>query len=509
MFDRTNNNNVKATDNSYLAKDGRSEWSDSPQIVRKKADSNEPKKDNTAKIVVAVLFVAIIVVIAIIAFLFFQGRKNSKELLKKAFTATFEESEEYLSNVWNLEQYEGMFAGTDYTMEADLDVTGGIDVNMLMQKKEDTFGFDVDVRTMDITVGVQGYLDKQEIRVAIPGMLDYVFLINRETLSEDVWNLVDIGMLDEQTAEQIILVNEGWSENNVISAEAVKMFGRAVQASWTELYNKSAIKKLKETKRLRINSGDRDCTGYHLAVTFGDAADLIEKIEALYTENGEFRAILEAGLMTQGYSEGDLTDVYSEFNSELDGFLAYLRENIQETINLEIYLYDGRIAQVYTEVNGVEVGWNVEGGNFPLENTSFIINDGGSELKLQRSGSMEDGEHQAKYIISNGYEEVGVDVRYTTETGKFYYDFLENGYSMLFTSGSLKKADDSALELTIDAFNYKETSLFDGTITISDQSGEIERPEGVEKEVFFMNQADWENVIYEILIRFYLSQSFG
>lgn len=475
----------------------------------KTTNSNKPKKDNAAIIVVAVLIVAVIIVIAIIAFLFLKVRKDTKKRLNEAFTATFEESEEYLSNVWNLEQYEGMFEGNDYTMEADLDVTGGIDVNMLVQKKEEVFGFDMDVSAMGITAGVQGYLDEREIRVAIPGMLDYVFLINRETLPEDVWNLVDVGMLDEQTVKQIIMVNEGQSENNLIFAETIKMLGEAVQASWTKIYDKSDIKKLQKTKRLRVNNRDRDCAGYHMAVYCGDAADFIEEIVALYMGNNEFRAVLEAGLMTQGYSESDLADVYNEFNSELADFLAYLRENAQETIDFEIYLYGGKIAQVHTEVNGVELGWNAEGGNFPLENTSFIINNGDSELKLQRSGSMEGGEHQAKYIISDGSEELVFDVRYTTETGEFYFGFLENGHSMLLISGSLKKVDDSTLELTIHTFDYEETSLFDGTVTISDQSSEIKKPAGEEREVFFMNQTDWENVIYEILISFYLAQSLG
>lgn len=466
----------------------------------------EPKKkDNSVKIVVGLLIVAVIALIAVIIFMFTRKGVSSdpKEAVEEALEATFEESGEYLADVWDLEQYEGMFEGDDFSLEADLDVTGGINVNMLMQQKDDVIGFNVEAESFGITIGLDGYIDDREVRVALPGMLDYVFTVDRETLSEDIWNLVDEGMIDEETAEEIIALNEGQIQSDNLSVETAEKLGGAVIDSWTKFYDKASMEEMKDTKKLEVNGQNRDCQGYQLSITYGDAADFIEEIVALYLENEEVKAVLDAEMISSGYSESDLEDIYDELNKEIDDFLEDLREDSEESIVIEIYLYDGKIAQVYTKVDKTEFEWNVQGGNFPLENTSLTISDRYSELELRRTGSMEKGEHRAEYVISDGYEEFVIDVRYEKETGDYYFDFLYDDDSMLFMTGTLEKEDDSTLVIVIDSFDIDEEAIFDGTITISDECDDIDKPKGEEKEVLFMDEDDWDDIYYEIIFSLY------
>lgn len=511
MFDETNENSVNAAEeaqsqpqniNPYLA--GAGDASAEPPTPAVSPIPEEPqKKDNAAKIVVAVLIVAVIALIAVIIFMFTRKKEDPKELVEEALEATFEESGDYLLDVWNLEQYEGMFEGDDFSLEADLDAAGGIDINMLMQEKSGTIGFDIEVGSFGLTLGVQGYVDDSEVRVALPGLLDYVFTIDRETLSEDIWNLVDEGMLDEETAEQIIALNEGQIESNSISPETAVVLGEAVIESWTEFYDKASMEVMDKTKELEFDGKDRECKGYLLTITYEDTADFIEEIVNLYMENEEFRAYLDATLIGQGYSEGDLAYAYGELEDTLDDFYTELRENGEETVDIEFYLYDGKLAQVYSEIENMEFEWNVEGGNFPLENTSLTIGDRYSSLEFSRTGSVKNGEHRAKYCISNGYDEYVFDIRYDKKSGEYYFDFLENDYSLLFVTGSLEKVDDSTLKIIIDDFEIDEESVFDGTITITNECDDIERPEGEEREVFFMDEDDWNSILYEILYSLY------
>lgn len=491
--------------NPYLAGAGRD--SAEPPIPAVSPIPEEPKKkDNSVKIVVGLLVVAVIALIAVIIFMFTRKGDSSsdpKEVVEEALKATFEESGEYLADVWDLERYEGMFAGDDLTLEADLDVTGGINLNMLMQQKEDVIGFNVEAASFGITIGLDGYIDDQEVRVALPGMLDYVFTIDRENLSEDIWNLVDEGMIDEETAEEIIALNEGQIQSDDLSVETAEKLGGAMIDSWTKFYDKASMEEMKDAKKLEVNGKDRDCQGYQLSITYGDAADFIEEIVALYLENDEVRAVLDARMISSGYSESDLGYIYDELNEEIDDFLEELREDSEDSIVIEFYLYDGKIAQVYTKVDRTEIEWNVQGGNFPLENTSFTISDRYSEFEFSRTGSMEKGEHRAEYVISDDYEEFAIDVRYEKETGDYYFDFLYDDDSMLFMTGTLEKEDDSTLVIVIDSFDIDEESVFDGTITISDECDDIKKPKGEEKEVFFMDEDDWDDIYFEILYSLY------
>lgn len=513
MFDETNENNATAAEetqsqpqnvNPYLASAGEAASESSTPTVSPIPEEPQ-KKDNAAKIVIGALVVAVIALIAVIIFMFTRKGDSSdpKGAVEEALKATFEESGEYLSDVWDLEKYEGMFEGNAYTIEADLDVTGGINLNMLMQQKEDVIGFNVEAASFGITIGLDGYIDDQEVRVALPGMVDYVFTIDRETLSEDIWNLVDEGMIDEETAEEIIALNEGQMQSDNLSVETAEKLGGAVIDSWTKFYDKASMEEVKDTKRLEVNGKDRDCQGYQLSISYGDAADFIEEIVALYLENDEFKAVLDARLISGGYSESDLEDVYDELNEEIDDFLEELKEDSKESIVIEFYLYDGKIAQVYTKVDKTEIEWNVQGGNFPLENTSLTISDRYSELEFSRTGSMEKGEHRAEYVISQGYEEFVFDVRYEKETGDYYFDFIYDDDSMLFMTGTLEKEGDSTLVIVIDSFDIDEEFVFDGTITISDECDDIKKPKGEEMEVFSMDEDDWNDIFYEIMYSLY------
>lgn len=496
MSDTTNESNRNDT-NPYLAGAG---GAAAVSSVPKEPD----KKDHTALIIVVCLIVAVVAVAALIAFLFVKKGKNPKELVEEALQATFDESGDYLSDAWALEQYQGMFGEDTLSVTADMSFTGGVDGTLVFQRKEGVQGFRLDVESFGLNIGVQGYLDDSEIRIAIPDLLDYVFIIDRETLPEDIQHLVEMGVLDEETVEQLIALNAGEASIGVFSSEFEEEVNSRTLEAWDGFYEKAKVEKLKEEKELEVNGQARKCKGYQMVMTYSDIADFLETVIDLYLENPEFKAYLDSSLMAQGYGESEVEEGYRAMEEAIDEFLADFRADGEKTVNIDFYLYEGRIAQVSAEGDGAGFEWDVKGGNFPLENTVLTIGDGNEEIGFAREGSSEGGEHRAKYSISAEDEEYEFAVLYGRETGDFSFEVLAEGNSLMLFEGSLEKADDATLKLTVDTLELEGSSLMDGTVTVSDECGEIENPQGEEKNILLMDNDDWEAIVYELLYSLYV-----
>ena len=353
-------------------------------------DGEKPKKKNGAVIaVVALAVVALILLIAVIAVFAFKSFGNKKQDVAEALSATFKESGEFMGDAWNLEEFEGMFEGNEITVEADMEMPDGIDVEMTMQQTDDASGFYIlgGMEGIDI-LEIEGYVDDELIAVSVPNLLDYVFHINRETLDEDIWNLVDIGLLDEETVELLIEANEGQQEVE-LSEEVTDEISKKTLAAWTEFYAKTEMEDGEE-KELTYNDEDVNCKGYNLIVLYGDLADFFDEILNILEESDEAMAYLEV-LLTAEDADVDLEEEFEELREKIEE----LREDAEETIVIEFYLYDGKVAQIYTENNDVEIEWNIEGGSFPLENTSLRVGEDGDEMEIIRAGEMHDDEYRA------------------------------------------------------------------------------------------------------------------
>ncbi len=457
-------------------------------------DSDKPKKKNGAVIaVVALAVVALILLIAVIAVFAFKSFGNKKQDVAEALSATFKESGEFMNEAWNSEEFEGMFEGNEITVEADMEMPDGIDVEMTMQQTEDASGFYIlgSMEGIDI-LEIEGYADDELIAVSVPNLLDYVFHINRETLDEDIWNLVDIGLLDEETVELLIEANEGQQEVE-LSEEVTDEISKKMLSAWTEFYAKTDMEE-GEDKELTYDGEDVDCKGYNLIVTYGDLADFFDEILNILEESDEAMAYLEV-LLTAEDADADIEEEFEELRDEIEE----LREDAEETVVVEFYLYDGKVAQIYTENNDVEFEWNIEGGSFPLENTSIRIGEDGDEVEVIRAGEMHGDEYRAEYTIIDEYDdEMVFDIRYTKETGDIEFECLEYGYSLIFFAGNIEKTDDDTVTIDIDTIEVDEEELMSGEMIMIDGCDKIEVPEGEEVDLLNLSEDEWYDLVDEL-----------
>lgn len=464
----------------------------------------EPKKSNSSvKIVIGVVIAVVIILAAALALVLSGVLKDKKQVVAEALKATWEESADYVGGVWDMEQYEGMFADGVYTMEAEFDLQEGLGADITVQKNEDAFGMYADVAMAGSTaVEVEAYMDDAQILFMLPNMLDYVFTIDRETFADDIQNMIDIGMLDEETAEQLIQMNEG-GEKDELSEEAVKELSEEIAAAWKTFYEKGKMEKA-DSKKVVVNGEERDGEGYTFIASYEDTAMLFTAVKDAYQNNEEVYKLLETSL-SSGYGY-DIEDLFDELQDSIDEMTEETEEG--QAYGISFYLYDGKVAQIYLEDEEEEDNYiqiNIEGGNFPLENVSIVVSDElDGEVEIRREGSDSDGEYRVKYIIEDEYDsKIVMDTRYTKESGEISFELLEDDYSLIFLSGSMEKADASTIAFGIDALEVEEEMILSGDITIQNQCDEIEVPEGEEMSLFLMDEEDWQMILWEVAMSMY------
>lgn len=460
----------------------------------------EQKKKSPLKVVIPIV-IAAVVLIGILAAVFAGAFGNKKKILEKALVDTFKESGEYLAAEWKLEQYKGMFADETMTVDMELSLPEGIGVNMTVQQDEKTVGMYGEATMSGMTLlELEGYLDETSMMFSLPGMLDYVFTVNRETLEEDIFNLVDMEILDEATAEEIIALNKGEIERSGLSEEETEALVKEITKAWKTLYDKCGVDKIDE-KEVNVNGDGVKAKGYKVTTNIKDIADALDATISAYENSEEMSKMLENTLMNQGYEDYSLKEAYDEIYAGIDE----LRKEEEDVIEIKFYLYDGKVAQIYGENKDAAVSfkWDIRGGNFPLENTTIFCGDEIDYFEISRTGSVEKGEYRAQYDIDNGYSKVAVALHYTPENGTFSFELSEDEYSIFYLEGSMEKENDATVVISIDSLEIEQEQIMSGDITVSEDCGKIVKPDGEEKNVLLMSKEDWEAVIWELAMSMY------
>lgn len=486
---------AQTTVNPYIA-------GEMPQSVPVSPIPEEPVKKSSNKVVIGVIAGIAALLLIIVLVLIFGGLfKNDKQMIMDALKATFTESGNYMKEAWGIEQYEGMFEEDIYTVDAQMDLPEGIGVGMTIQNNADAYGIYADGSMYGSSlVDIQIYMDDAEIVAALPGMVDYVFTINRATLADDIQNMVDMDMIDQQSADEIIALNEG-SEEEAISEEAYEQFEKDVMQACAAFFDKCEVEKGK-SKELPVNGEDVNCKGYVLVITGENMAQFAEDIKAAYQNNEE---CVNAAFGVYESADIELPYDLDELYDSLDELAEECRDS-EENAEIEFYLYDGKVAQIYVEFDeGEYMAWNIEGGNFPLENTSIVMEDtSGVLFEIKRTGS-DGNRYRAKYEISDGYETYVFEIKYSKENGDFAIDLSDDvyDYSILSMEGRFEKVSDSAIEISIDSLEIEEETVLSGDITIENTCDTIERPEGVEKEFLLLSEDELEAIMWEIVMSMY------
>ena len=513
MFDETNENvteDTVETQNPYLSQNE----TDVQSTVKQESTSSdgpsfspipeEPVKKSSNKVVIGVVIGAVVAaLLLLVAILAFTGVfSNKKATVLKALGATFTESRDYLKEVYSVEQYEGIFDSEEYTIDAEFDTDYyGLGIDVSMMQKEETQSVQISADMMGVSLAANVYADDNDIVVELPEMLDYLLTINRATMNDDIQNLVEIGMLDQETVDELVALNEGTDED-AINEEAYEKLQKEILDTLKDFYDTCEMKK-GDSKELTVDGKDVKCKAYVLVITSEDTVAFLENLKTVYQDNEECLESISAL-----YQSSNIDSVYSELDSfyeNLDEKVEELKEK-EETLEVEFYLYDGKVAQIYAEdEEDGYIEWNIEGGNFPLENTSITFEDDyGDKVVVKRTGSFKDDKYQTKYEVVNEYDEsVAVEIKYKKNKGDFSLEALEDDSSIFVLEGNIEKSDDNTVDMDIDTFEVYGESVLSGKISVANTCGEIIRPEGEEKEMLLLSEDEWTQVLMDIMESFY------
>ncbi len=468
----------------------------------------EPKKNPAVKVAVILAIVAVVLIIAIVALAFSGLFGDKKGKIVQAFKNTMEESETYLKEVWQAESYEGMFEGMESSIEMDLTLPEDITLEAVVDSTEEECDIYMDLGMAGSSlVEIEAYADETQIFFALPEYFDYLFYIDLETLEDDIQVMVDNGMLDSYTADTLIEALEMQDDTVELSDEAIEQLEKDVNAAWAEMFEVLKVREI-DSMELTVNDDEVECEGYAIELTAEALADLSEATLEAYQGNDEVMDFLE--FVEESYD----TDFFTQWLERLEESGEEMREYAEDEEDLEldvnVYLYEEKIARIDIvnpdDEDEVWFAWNIEGGNFPLENTGVEIDIDGTAVEFYRTGSMEDGEYWVEYEFVDEYGTSYVlDTYYVPETGEFEIDLMEDEYwNWLYTYGTIEKTDDHTIEIEIDTFEMDEEEILYGDIVLIDECGDIEKPEGEEEiNILTMTEEEWEELIMEAYLALY------
>ena len=410
-------------------------------------------------------------------------------------SATFEESGDYLGEVWQTEQYKDMFKDEKMTMDMEIDVQG-VNLDVTLQQNKEVRSAYVETGMAGTTlIEMEAYGDEEVLMVSIPNMLDYVFTVEMETAADDIMNLADVGILDEETAESLSeALKSGDNSGSAISEEATKQFEKDLLAAVKKFYKSTEVKS-GDSKKLTYDGKARSCKGYVLVGTVGDFAVFCEDIMNAVEDNAEIVDYFESALST-GSNNYDIDDEFEDLRDTIEDLDE---DDKEEEFEIEFYLYDGKIAQIYMEVDEDAIEWNFEGGAFPMENMSLYVDiDGDPYLDVIREGSMDDGEYSAAYTIIDEFgDEFTLEAFYATEDGDFEVEVLEDGDSLAYMEGYIEKTDKSTIEMGIDSLEVEGEEIGSADIVIENNCDKLKKPNGEELYILTLSKSEWEDRIDE------------
>lgn len=501
-MDGMNNNEIESTTSIEPA---------APVVVNQSATGStapapEKKPNNAVKIIIPiaalVLLVAILLGVALATGKL--GGGSGKKEVAEAMSATFTQSGDALKDIWDFEEYKEMFKDKQMSFSADLTVLDDLDMQVL-------YNIDDTVSSLYMGASLYGtdfiealfYADEKEFNFGLPGLIDYAFYVDRTTLEDDIWNLVDEGIIQEEDAENLIILNQSGQELTNTDND-LEQGGKDILEALKAIYQKSEVKKI-DSKTLEIDGEDVNCKGYVVMITPKQIADFFIAYKEVYEENEAFRNYFNQILaMQEGYNSAEELLEHMDPAEELQNLADEAVQEIKEDIEICVYLHDGLIARIsYEEDRDNYFEWNIKGGNFPLENTNITLMIDGYEIYVSRTGDEKKGLYSANYTIGLDYETFYLDIEYDTGNGDLEIEAYDY-YDEIFFSGNLyKSVPGSELEIEIYSVEIDYEEVLYGDIVVSNECGEIVRPEGEEFNLLEMTEDEYYDILSEIIYSMY------
>ncbi len=465
-------------------------------------EMNKKKSGNAAKFIIPAAVGLLLVVILVVAVLATGNLGQSPEkTLANAFENTFTQSGDAIKDAWGMDSYEDMFEDEQMHIDADLDLSGLGNVAIEFNRDHDRWGMLMGAGYYGISIlEANLYMDEDEVRLGIPEWTDYVLYVDFATYDEDIEEFIDMYELEDELAEELRMLGKelqgnGLAETDESLDEAFTQLGDAMLSMWTN----AKVGKT-DGKMLSVNGKERNCEGYVVTVSAEQTADFFHAYKELYESNEALRNYIDQlAISASGYAV--------EYEVMLEAF-EELEKACAEMGNLQVYcyVYNEVLAQVSFESKEVCVEWNICGGNFPLENTDFTMKYDSEELAfvIERSGYSEGTDYQVQYRIRVDGEELVMEAKYDKDSGDFQFAMEEEDYLSLLTKGNIDRSvPGSEYFITIDTFKVDGEEIFYGDITVSNECGEIEVPEGDLRNALKMTEDDWYEILYEIAYSLY------
>lgn len=452
---------------------------------------------------VAVLIVLVVILVGVAFATGNLGGGNGKKEIAEAMAATFTQSGDAVKDAWELDEYKDMFEDKQMCFDAVLTVLGDLDLDLIYNRDDAVSSLYVGVGLYGDTIEAILYADEEEFSFGVPDLINYAFYVDRAKLEDDIWNLVDEGIIQAETAENFIILNQ--SEQNLNGTEGdIEQGSLEILKAAKDLYQNAEVKKI-DSKTLEVNGEDKNCKGYVVIITPQQISDFLIAYKEVYEENEAFRNYLNQAIaLEEGYDSAEELLEHIDPAKKIQELADEALEEIEEDIELCFYLCDGIVAQIsYEEDRDNYFEWNIRGGNFPLENTDITLMIDGYENYISRSGSMKKGVYTANYEIDIDYETFYLDIEYNTGNGDLDVEAYDYYSELIFSGNIYKSIPGSELEIDIYSLKIDYEEVLYGDIIISNQCGKIEKPRGDRFNLLEMTEDDYYNILGEIIYGLY------
>ena len=428
---------------------------------------------------------------------------SKRKTIMKAVAYTFSQSNKAIGDVWEMKDYKGMFENKQMSMTADLNFGREAGIELQVDADKETVGGYLDIKYYGMSMAeADYYFDNEEMMLCIPGITDYVFYVDRRTIEEDIKGLIEEFDLDRSWEDYAKTLNED-SQNSALIEEGMLQAGEEFAAAIRNLFDGIQVSKT-QNKKLTVDGSERSCKGYAVTITGEQLAGLVRKYIEIYERNEAFENYFN-DLMAYGMGF-DSREEFLKYN-DIPEMFEELAVKIEESdpFVMEFYIYKKALAQIYFDAgDGEYLQWDIEGGNFPLENMNLEIYTGSDTYNLTRSGSYDSGKniYEAEYKITSDampdYEFMRFGVEYNKKKGDFKFDLMFD-YTEFVLEGDIDKIKPgSELSIGIDTFEVDGEEVMSGDIYLSNECGEIVKPEGERVNVLKLTEDEWYEILWEM-----------
>ncbi len=460
------------------------------------SEGKKPKKDIIKFVIPAAVCVVLVVIVACVAFA--TGvLGNKSDVVVKAMTKAFADSMEAMGDAWKIDGYENMFEDGQAYIEAELTAVDSVQVGMEINARQELYNAHMDIGYYGFSfLEADLYVDEDEILLGAPNLIDKVFFVDRTTFDEDIERLALEYDLEEEIVEGLKALNMG-SKDTGNTNEELESAGKEIRDAVLDMMKETEVRKT-DSKKLTVDGKARSCKGYVLTIAGNQAADVVLTCRDVYEGNESFRNYVNQMIMgMEGYASVEEMLEYDDPSKILEGWADELVK--EGDTDIEFYIYKDVLAQIYCKDKDVVFEWNMEGGNFPLENMELSLSSDSTEFSLIRTGSMEGDKYLADYELDADGDESTLSIEKSKRDGDFRFE-LTDYYDEVLLEGGVRE-DKPGVEFTIeiDTLELDGEELLRGDILFSNAyEEEIVKPEGEKVNVMELTEDDWYDILWDI-----------